>query len=84
MFDSGMVYIAKMCIQLNAILGALCAWSQLYVGYRGLYLKKCISPSSLNSSKAQAGNRVLAFCFASVLFFIREEQNRHRIIIGKL
>lgn len=35
----------------------------------------CVGPSSVNSSEAQAGNGVLAFCFASVLLFNREEQN---------
>lgn len=53
-------------------------------GVLGVIFGGCVRPSSLNSSKAQAGNGILAFCFASVLLFIREEQNRHRIIIGKL
>lgn len=43
-----------------------------------------VRPSSSNSSEAEAGNGLLPFCLASVLLFIREEQNRQRITIGKL
>lgn len=50
----------------------------------GLTFAGRVRPSSPNSSEAEAGNGLLPFCLASVLRFIREEQNRQRITIGKL
>lgn len=50
----------------------------------GLIFAGRVRPSSPNSSEAEAGNGLLPFCLASVLRFIREEQNRQRITIGKL
>lgn len=58
--------------------------SETFYGVLGAIFGGRGRPSSLNSSKARAGNGVLAFCFASVPLFIREERNRHGIIIGKL
>lgn len=58
--------------------------SDVLCGVFGVIFEGRVRPSFLNSSKARPGNRVLAFCFASVPLFIREEQNQHRIIIGKL
>lgn len=70
---------------------SLVIWDAVYVlssdvscGVLGALFGGCVHLSSLNSFEAQAGNGVLPFCFASVLPFIRQEENQHRIIIGKL
>lgn len=67
-------YVATICTRLGAILGAVhVLQSGVLCGVSGVIFRGCVRPSSLNSSKARAGNGVLAFCFASVLLFIREE-----------
>lgn len=77
--------MATICILLCIILGVVHVMqSDVLCGVLGVIFGGCVRPSFLNSSKAWVGNGVLAFCFASVLLFIRDEQNRRRIIIGKL